>query len=234
MIRAISPALRFALVCVFAVGGLPAASLAQQSAARGKAKPHSASATPASSKPAPAKTAGSKTAGSKDAAGADSAAGKPSLVASFGDWGAYAAKTGAAKTCYALARPTDRQPSDLKRDQAYIFIAERPAENVRDEISIIMGFDVKGGVGQKVAGGNAGSDPAVASAEVGTQKFPMVAKGSNLWVENIAMEGPMIAAMRKSGKLVIRAPSLKGRMATDDYSLKGLAPALDRVHKECQ
>lgn len=158
---------------------------------------------------------------------------KPLLVASYGDWGAYAAKVGASKTCYALAQPKDREPSDLKRDPAYIFISERPAENVHDEVAIIMGFDVKGGE-EKVASGKAAADAPAATAEVGSEKFTLLAQSNKLWLENIAKEGPMIAAMRKSGKLIVRAASLKGRETIDEYSLSGFAQALDRVHQECR
>ena len=73
-----------------------------------------------------------------------------------------------------------------------------------------------------------------ASAEVGTKKFILIAQGSNLWLKNAAEEGPMIAAMRKNGKLTVQAASLRGNVTTDDYSLKGLGQALDRVQKECQ
>ena len=72
----------------------------------------------------------------------DAAAGKPVQVATFGDWGAYLAK-GKAKTCYALASPQERHP-EAKHDAAYVFIADRPGEKVHNEVSIIMGFPMKG------------------------------------------------------------------------------------------
>ena len=66
--------------------------------------------------------------------------GKPSQVASYGDWGVFVAQGDKTKTCYALATPKERAPSGLKRDPAYVFISSRPGENVREEVSIIMGF----------------------------------------------------------------------------------------------
>jgi hypothetical protein len=253
MIRSIRSDFRsLALVSIFAAAAASAPSLAQD-AVPAKPKtgpaPHSAAVssktTPA--KVTPVKTNADKTAPAKSGAKPDpkkaiaekpaehqgnAPAAKPSLVATYGDWGAYAAKNGATRTCYALAQPKDRTPGDVKRDPAYIFIADRPAENVRNEVSIIMGFDVRGGDAAKPAAGKAaGPEPSV---EVGPAKFVLVAKGSNLWLANAAEEGPMIAAMRKTGKLVVRAPSLKGNVTTDEYSLSGLAQALDRIQKECQ
>ena len=143
---------------------------------------------------------------------------KPSLVGTFGDWGAYLA-AGKAKTCYALGQPKDRNPAALKRDPGYIFISTRPGENVRNEVSIAMGFDVKA--------------VPEAKAEVGSSSFAMVAKGGNLWVKNAAEEGQMLEAMRKSGKLVVRAASMKGNVTVNSYSLSGLGQALDRVKRDC-
>jgi len=144
--------------------------------------------------------------------------GKPVLVESFGDWGAYLAQ-GKTKTCYALAMPKERLPAKLKRDPAYIFISHRPAENVHNEVSIIMGFAMK--------------DGSNASAEIGNTSFDLVVKGTNAWVKNPAQETPFIETMKKGSKLVIRAPSIKGNVTTDVYSLKGLSQALDRIQKDC-
>ena len=52
--------------------------------------------------------------------------GKPVLLETYHDWGAYMAQ-GKEKTCYALASPKERAPSTLKRDPAYVFISNRPA-----------------------------------------------------------------------------------------------------------
>jgi len=39
--------------------------------------------------------------------------------------------------------------------------------------------------------------------------------------------------MRKSAKLVVKVPSIKGNVSTDTYSLTGLAQAWDKVQKDC-
>lgn len=147
--------------------------------------------------------------------------GKPVLVASFGDWGAYLSQKGKAKVCYALGQPKERQPAGLKRDAGYVFISTRPAEGVRGEISIMMGFPLKEGA----AGG---------SASVGSNAFDLVAKGENAWVKNAAEEAQLADAMRKGARLVVKAPSVKGNVTTDTYSLAGFGQALERAQKECQ
>ncbi len=169
------------------------------------------------SKPADPKKADTK---KKDAKDSDHKSGaKPVLIANYGDWGAFLAQSGKEKTCYALVSPKDRLPAGLQRDPAYVFISNRPAENVRNEVSIIMGFPMK--------------DGAEARAEVGNAAFELVSKGPNAWIKNPAEEAQFIDAMKKSGKLVVKASSIKGNTTTDSYSLTGFSQALDRVLKEC-
>jgi hypothetical protein len=165
-------------------------------------------------KPAAAAAAAAAPAAAAAAGGAN----KPNLVAQFGTWTVYSAASGRAKTCYALGQPSERKP-ELKRDPAYLFVSTRPAESVRNEVSIVMGFDVK--------------PDSTPTAQIGTASFDMVAKGSNLWVKNAAAEGQFVDGLRKGGRLVVKAPSKRGNLTTDTYPLTGLAQALDRVHKDC-
>ena len=209
-----------------AVAGLlavPAAAQTKPDPKKQQAKPAAARTNDKGKKPdarslaKPAAGAGAAAAAATAAARPASA--KPALAGTFGDWGVYSANAGKAKTCYALGQPKDRLPASLKRDPGYVFISSRPGEGVRNEISIVMGFDVK---------------PSDLKAEVGNQSFEMVAKGANLWVKNAAEEGQMLEAMKKGSRLVVKAASIRGNASTDSYSLSGLAQAVDRAAKECQ
>ena len=164
--------------------------------------------------PAPAKAADIKPDGKKELSA------KPTSVGTFGDWGVYEAQGAKSKICYALAQPKDRQPSSLKRDAAYIFISTRPGEHVKNEVSVIMGLPLKEGTGD-------------AKAEIGSTDFDLVTKGQNAWTKDAGQESQLVGAMKKHGRLVVKAPSAKGVVATDSYSLNGLGPALDRVAKDC-
>lgn len=145
-------------------------------------------------------------------------AGKPAQLASYGDWNVFLAHTEKSKTCYALATPKDRAPAGLNRDPAYVFISNRPGENVRGEVSIIVGFPVK-------------EDGA--RVEISGSSFALVVKGANAWIKNQAEEPKFVDALKKGAKLTIKAASLKGNVTTDTYSLSGLSQALERVEKEC-
>ena len=153
----------------------------------------------------------------------DPAAGgaKPFRVGTYGDWGAFETQGGKGKICYALAKPKDRQPGNLTRDPAYVFISTRPGEGVHNEISVIMGFPLKDGA---IDGG----------ADINGTKFDLIAKGEDAWVKNAAEEAQVIETMRKGSRLVVKAPSKRGNVTTDSYSLAGFSQALDKVAKSCQ
>ncbi len=144
---------------------------------------------------------------------------KPALVATFGDWGVFATPPGKARTCYSLSQPKQRQPANLNRDPAFIYISHRPADKVRNEVSIIIGFDVKPDRAPK--------------AEIGNDVFDLVAKGGHMWLKNASDEGKFVAALRKGSRLVIKAHSMRNNLTTDTYSLSGVGQALDRALKEC-
>lgn len=206
-----------AFVAGAALMGLLAGMLPAQAQDGRPTRPAAQNAKPAASGNKPA--ASSAKPAASNAKPAASAA-KPTLLATIGDWGVYATAAGRERTCYALAQPTSRAPSNLKRDAAYLFISTRPAENVRNEVSIIMGFDVQ-------------TDKTPAQASVGSDAFGMAAQGSHLWVRDANDGTPMIEAMRKGATLSVKAASLRGNVTTDTYSLSGVTAALARVQKEC-
>jgi hypothetical protein len=146
---------------------------------------------------------------------------EPSLLGQYGDWGAYTATPGGKKVCFALSKPKSTKASkdDVKRDPAYVFIATRPSDKVKDEVSVIIGYPL--------------STKTDTVAAVGTTSFAMLTQNDGAWIKNAAEEPQLIEAMRKGADLVIKGASSRGTQTTDTYSLKGIASALDRVAKEC-
>jgi invasion protein IalB len=147
---------------------------------------------------------------------------QPTLLGQYGDWGAYTATPGGARVCFALAKPktTKTEPAGRKRDATYIFVSTRPAENVRNEVSVIIGYPFK-----------TSSD---ATAEIGTAKFAMYTQNDGAWIKNVAEEARMVDAMRKGADVTVKGTSGRGTASTDQYSLKGLAQALDKIEQECK
>mgnify|MGYP001766061140 FL=1 len=224
MIRTIrfgAAALSLAVAGALAVAAAPAFAQDAKPKARtdgGKADPKKPAAKDAAKdkgKDAKGKDAKGKSEAKTDSKGG----GKPVPVTTSGDWGVFTAHSGRSKTCYVLAKPSARAPAALKRDPAYVFISTRPAENVRNEISIIMGFAMKAGAETK--------------AEIGGVTFDLAPQGANAWLKNLAEQERFLGALRKGAKLTVKAASAKGNVTTDTYSLSGLSDALDRLQKEC-
>jgi hypothetical protein len=200
--------IRLAATALILAALMPAAGLAQQppkpAAAPQPAKPPAA--------PQPPKAATAAPAGDV----------QPTLLGQYGDWGAYTASPAGKKVCFALGKPktTKTEPPGRKRDPAYVFISTRPAENVKNEVSIIIGYPFK-----------TSSD---ATAEIGTAKFAMYTQNDGAWIKNVAEEARMVEAMRKGADLTVKGTSGRGTQSTDQYSLKGLGQALDKIEQECK
>ena len=144
------------------------------------------------------------------------------LLGEFGDWGAYTASPGGRKVCFALAKPaaSDTVPPGRPRDPAWLFVSTRPAEKVREEVSVIIGYPFK-----------ANTD---ATIEIGSTNFAMYTQNDGAWVKNAAEEARLVDAMRRGQEITVRGESGRGTRTIDKFTLKGVGQALDRAAQECR
>lgn len=137
-----------------------------------------------------------------------------------GDWSAYTNNGGGKKVCFVISQPKDSAPKNVKRGPIYFYVSQYPADKVRNEISVKMGYPLKQGVPVELA--------------IGDKKFSLFTKAEGAYVEKKATENEIVAAMRAGAEMVVQGRSTRGTLTTDKYSLKGVAGALDRAAKECQ
>ena len=206
------------LVVGLLIGGIAPLAHAQTAASKGGKAAESKPA--AASKSAPAKPAPNK----PDAGPAAAIAGgtEPTLIGQFGTWGAYTATPNGKKVCFALAKPSSSKtnPPNRPRDPAYAFVSTRPAEKVVNEVSIMIGYQLKPG--------------SESTLEVGCARYAMYTQGDGIWIKNAAEEERMVDTMRKSAEVTVKGVSAKGTETTDVFSLKGLSQALDRLAQDCK
>jgi len=199
---------------------LTSAAGAQQAAPTTPAKPKAAK---SAAKPKPKADPATGPTGSTSPA-TPSAAGGPqaTLLGTYGEWGAYTASPGGRKICFALAKPTNSEtvPSNRPRDPAYMFVSSRPAEKVKDEVSVVIGYGFK--------------HDTDATLSLGGASYAMYTLEDGAWIKNAAEEPHLIDAMRKGSDVTIKGTSARGTSTTDVFSLKGLAQALDKIGEECQ
>jgi len=147
---------------------------------------------------------------------------EPTLLGQYGTWGAYTASPNGKRVCFALAKPASSKtnPPNRPRDPAYAFVSTRPAEKVVNEVSVMIGYQLKPG--------------SESTLEVGGASYAMYTQGDGLWIKNAAEEDRMVDAMRKGADVTVKGISAKGTETTDTFSLKGLSQALDRIAQDCR
>jgi invasion protein IalB len=146
--------------------------------------------------------------------------GQALLLETAGKWQAFSSQQGRSKICYALSKAESRTPANLKDVEGLLFISSRPGEGVRNEISLVMNFDLKEDVEHQ--------------AIIGSDRFALVAKGQNVWLKNPAEEGRMLDALRKGSGLEIKGTSKRGNPTSDKYSLAGISQIVKRAEEACK
>ncbi len=207
------------VLSLFVTAAFAAPALAQQPpAAEPSAAPPATPAPAAKKKPKPKPAAATPEAAAAAAAGGA----KPTLLGQYGDWGAYTASPGGKKVCFAIAKPASAEttPPNRPRNPSYMFISTRPADQVSNEVSIIIGYPFK--------------PSTEATVEVGPTAFALYTQQDGAWIKNAAEEVHLIEAMRSGQTAVVKGMSAKGTKTTDTFSLRGLAQALDRSDQDCK
>lgn len=153
-------------------------------------------------------------------------------VAIFGDWNVFVNGEARSRICYAIAQPQTRSPKTLKRDSAYLFVTVRKAENVPNEVAVMLGFPPKPAAAQTKAGSPAApTDP---SLSLGASRYGLVVKDSNAWLQNPSDETRVVMEMSgRAPKLTIKTTSMRGNPTSDEYELAGFADAIKRAREEC-
>jgi Invasion associated locus B (IalB) protein len=176
-------------------------------------QPAAPKATKSAAKPAEA---------AKPPAAAVSGSAEPTLIGQFGTWGAYSATPNGKLVCFALAKPSSSKtnPPNRPRDPAYAFVSTRPGEKVVNEVSVMIGYQLKPG--------------SESTVDVGGASYAMYTQGDGLWIKNAAEEDAMVQAMRRAADITVKGVSAKGTETIDTFSLKGLAQALDKIAQDCR
>jgi len=149
---------------------------------------------------------------------------KPELLGSFRDWHVYQTGMGADRLCYALSEPKATDPKNLKRDSIFFLISTWPGRKVRNEPSVVPGYQYK--------------DGAMTDVQIGQDKFSFFTRNDNAsggaWIENPADEKRLIDSMKKGSEMIVTGISTRGTLTKDNYSLAGISAALDKVDSSCK
>jgi len=143
----------------------------------------------------------------------------PSLIGTYKDWSAFQSSANGRKMCYVLGKPDATEPKKAKRDPIFFMISDWPSRKAKGEVQVIPGYTYK--------------DGGAVTAQIGAEKFDLFTQGDKAWVEDVAQEKALVAAMEKGAKVVITGVSQRGTTTHDTYSLSGISDALSKVHEAC-
>jgi len=135
------------------------------------------------------------------------------------DWETYIIKNNGNKICFAQSKPVLQAPKNNKRE-ARLFVTFRPAENIKDEVSITAGYDFN----------------KKNSITATSGKFKYIfdeAKQGFAWIMDVKQEKKMIKTMKRGSRIMITGYNQKGSQTIDHYSLLGFTKAYKASKANC-
>ena len=140
-------------------------------------------------------------------------------IGKFKDWESFILSQEGNKVCFAQSVPVVRAPKKLKREPSRLFISFRPAQNIKNEVSVTNGYDFK--------------LKAPVTAKSGKKNYDLFSKGRFAWVVDNEDEKKLIITMKKASRLMIIGNTEKGDQTTDHYSMMGFTKAYNTAKKNC-
>ena len=140
-------------------------------------------------------------------------------IGKFKDWESFTLLQNGNKVCFAQSIPVVRAPKKLKREPSRLFVSFRPAENIKNEISVTIGYEFK--------------IKAPVTAKSGKKNYDLFSKGKFAWVVDNDDEKKLIVTMKKASRLMIIGNTNKGDQTTDHYSMMGFTKAYNTAKKSC-
>ena len=140
-------------------------------------------------------------------------------IGKFKDWESFTLSQNGNKVCFAQSIPVVRAPKKLKREPSRLFVSFRPAENIKNEISVTNGYEFK--------------IKAPVTAKSGKKRYDLFSKGKFAWVVDNKDEKKLIVTMKKASRLMIIGNTKKDDQTTDHYSMMGFTKAYNTAKKSC-
>ena len=140
-------------------------------------------------------------------------------IGKFKDWESFILSQDGNKICFAQSNPVVRAPKKFKREASRLFVSFRPAESIKNEVSVTNGYEFK--------------LKAPVAAKSGKKSYDLFSKGRFAWVVDNQDEIKLISTMKKASRLMIIGNSKNGEQTTDHYSMMGFTKAYNTAKKSC-
>ena len=143
----------------------------------------------------------------------------PTLLEQYNDWEAYLYENGGKVTCYILSKPKTLAPSNRNHGDVFFFLTSRPADDVSNEVSVLVGYPFA-------------ADSTV-TVDVDGTAYSLFTKDDGAWVESPADEQQLVASMRAGSRMTVKGQSARGTETTYTFSLSGVTAASNRISQSC-
>ena len=140
-------------------------------------------------------------------------------IGKYKDWEAMVVSDTDGKVCFAQSLPILQAPKTNKRD-AKLFVAFRPNDNIKNEVSVTPGYEFNK------------NNSVIAASGKNKFKFDIKEQGF-AWIADNKIELKMIKQMRKGSRIMITGYNQKGSQTIDHYSLLGFTKAYNASRKAC-
>lgn len=144
---------------------------------------------------------------------------EPQLVGEFEAWAAYSYDSDNGKVCYIVAQPTESEPKNVNRDPVFFLVTHRPGQNVRNEVSTIIGYPFKQGSSVTVT--------------IDDNPYEMFTSGDGGWFDSGTKDSQVVRAMKAGLKMSVKGVSWRGTETMDQYSLSGVTAAMNKIDETC-
>ena len=139
-------------------------------------------------------------------------------IGKFKNWETFTMLENQNKICFAQSKPVLQAPKKIERESR-LFITFRPAENIKDEISVTAGY--------------AFNNKNKITAKSGKYKYSLFSQENFAWVPDTKSEKKLIRIMKQGSRLMITGYNQQGSQTIDHYSLMGFTKAYNSAKKNC-
>ena len=115
------------------------------------------------------------------------------------------------QVCFAMSKPQDVSPPVDGYTQAYLYLTNRPAEGVSNEVNLVAGFNF------------APDQPATLT--VGGTKFDLFTQKDAAWLLDASQNDNLAGALRAGSTVTIEGTTERGILVTETFSLSGATAA---------
>jgi hypothetical protein len=142
------------------------------------------------------------------------------VVGKFKNWESHFTQEGKELVCFALSQPIKKEPQNLNRAEARIFVTFRTKGNIQDEASVTGGYPYK--------------KDAKIDVTIEDVNFKFESSENFAWLATKDQEIKLINLMKKKNDAKVIGISARGNKTTDTYSLLGFTDAYNSAKNKCK